>query len=110
MGRSTVGRIAPHGIIGQSFDGNKLTVSGKLDKYGDAPSFTTSAQAEGAIEGVYTDYIVPSPFSTDFRYARFDAQAPIMPRNISLLAGFKMAAAKESQACSIELHGVEEEP
>jgi len=78
-----------HGIVGQSY--RDATVrNGKLDDYGihatpeltDSdgmlPPMTTSAQAEGAIEGVYTDYKLPSPFSTDFLYSQFNriAQAP----------------------------------
>jgi hypothetical protein len=57
-----------HGIIGQSYQDNVLR-HGKLDEYGVEnidighatsdgwlPPMTTSAQAEGAIEGVHTDY------------------------------------------------------
>jgi len=97
FGRSTLGHISPHGIIGQSFDGSKLTVSGRTDNYGSAADrsvfkdFTTAAQAEGAIEGVYTDYMTSSPFSTAFKYARFDADKtkPIAPRSVSNLMGVK---------------------
>ena len=44
-------RVAPHGLLGQEFDG--LHIDGKRDDYvPDAEGiFTTSAQAEGAIEG-----------------------------------------------------------
>ena len=34
---------------------------------------TTSAQAEGVIEGVYTDYEVKGGWETSFRYSRFNA-------------------------------------
>ena len=57
-----------HGIIGQSYQDDTVR-NGKLDEYGVErsdvahattdgwlPPMTTSAQAEGAIEGVYTDY------------------------------------------------------
>ena len=57
-----------HGIIGQSYQ-DDLPRHGKRDEYGVEnidlgpatsdgwlPAMTTSAQAEGAIEGVYTDY------------------------------------------------------
>jgi len=108
VGRSSVGWIAPHGVVGQSFDGSKIAVSGKLDKYGEAPAFTTSAQAEGAIEGNYKDYIMPSPFSTDFKFARFTARAPIAPRNVTALGGFKAASQSDGlSAQSSEQHGVE---
>ena len=39
------------------------------------PPFTTSAQAEGAIEGVYTDYKVAKGGVTSFKYSRYDAVA-----------------------------------
>ena len=86
-----------------------IAVSGKLDDYGDGPEFTTSAQAEGAIEGTAADYIVPSPFSTDFRFSRFSAISPVAPRNVSLLAGAKAPAVTSLSAGSIQLYGVETE-
>lgn len=108
-GSSTVGRIAPHGIIGQSFDGSQVMVSGKHDNYGNGPEFTTSAQAEGAIEGNYKDYIVSSPFSTTFKYNRFDTTQPIAARNVSLLSGDKapLKSGAGGAAGSVELHGAE---
>ena len=66
--------VAPHGIVGQSFDGDALPRKGRVDVYPplDRPgSFTTSAMAEGAIEGVAADYEVPLPFATAFAYERF---------------------------------------
>ena len=75
----------------------------------DLPIIFRLAQAEGAIEGVYTDYIVPHPFSTNFKYARFDAGGPISPRDAASLTGSKSAAVSGSQAGSVELHGVEEQ-
>jgi hypothetical protein len=106
-GNSTFGRIAPHGIIAQSFDGNKFAVSGKLDTYGSAKEFTTSAQAEGAIEGRMEDYIVATPFSADFRFSRFNMTEPVAPHNVSLLAGIKAISTRVMSAASMELHGVE---
>ena len=109
FGKSTLGTIAPHGIVGQSFDGSKVAVSGKQDDYGNGPEFTTSAQAEGAIEGTYKDYIMPTPFATAFKYGRFDATAPIAPRNVSALSGSKKAVGSTTtSAGSTELHGAEE--
>jgi hypothetical protein len=74
--------VAPHGVIGQGFDGRHI--DGKKDSY--APDqngvFTTSAQGEGAIEGTVKDYIVASPFATEFKFGRFDKErAP--PRDTS---------------------------
>jgi len=66
--------IAPHGIIGQSYDGDGLALSGKQDDYrNDADEMTTSAQAEGAIEGEASEYKMKTGFSTNFMYSRFDA-------------------------------------
>jgi hypothetical protein len=108
FGPSTVGRIAPHGIIGQSFDGSQISVSGKHDDYGNGPEFTTSAQAEGAIEGHYKDYMLRSPFSTVFKYTRFDATNPIAARNVSLLTGDKaLMNGAGGPAGSVELHGAD---
>ena len=73
-----------HGIIGQSFRSHTV-LSGKTDEYtlethpeladsdGKLPEMTTSAQAEGAIEGVYADYALPTCTSTAFKYSRFEA-------------------------------------
>ena len=103
------------GIIGQSFDGSKIAVSGRLDQYGPAtgesglPSeFTTYSQAEGAIEGVHTDYKLPSPFATAFKYERFDVDKtkPIAPRSVQTLTGSKKTARAEAQAGVAELPGV----
>ena len=55
-----------HGLIGQSFaDPPGQPRMGMLDTYPDAGTFTTSAQAEGAIEGTADMYEVFSPFDTD---------------------------------------------
>lgn len=82
-----------HGIVGQSYRPGAVRRDGKLDEYGaDAapksadsdgrlPVMTTSAQAEGAIEGIHTDYklLEGQPFSTAFKFSRFSrvASAPI---------------------------------
>jgi hypothetical protein len=77
-----------HGILGQSYQ-DAAVRNGRLDEYGiDAvlsapnettipgegvlPPMTTSAQAEGAIEGTHAEYKLPSAFSTTFRYSRFE--------------------------------------
>ena len=40
---------------------------------------TTSAQAEGAIEGVYTDYKLANVFSTRFKFSRYERVAKKVP-------------------------------
>ena len=69
--------------MGQSYQDGTVR-HGKLDEYAaDSPALpgssqrvlppmTTSAQAEGAIEGVYTEYKLASPLSTAFAYSRYD--------------------------------------
>ena len=45
-----------------------------MDEYPPAGSITTSALAEGAIEGAASDYEVASAYSTDFAFSRFHAE------------------------------------
>ena len=84
--------VAPHGIIGQSYDNDTVAVNGKLDDYFDKSNVVTSAMAEGAIEGVADDYVVDSPHDTRFRFTRFDSHGIVKPRNASLLSGRLTAA------------------
>ena len=68
--------VRPHGLIGQSYDGKAQRRTGKTDVY-PTPyanvSFTTSAMAEGAIDGVPDDYVLTDAESIAFRFSRFDA-------------------------------------
>merc|ERR1712061_107915 len=64
------GPVAPHGLIGQTLDGDDFGVDGKKDNYS-AAVVHTSAQGEGAIEGVIEDYIVRTPFDTQFKFTRW---------------------------------------
>jgi len=107
-GSLVVNDVYPHGIIGQSVDGTGTAVSGKLDEYDESLIFHTSAQAEGAIEGIFTDYIVSTPFGNDFKYSRFGAHGPVAPRNVSLLTGAKVTAKAGAFSGSIERHGAED--
>ena len=63
----------PHGILGQSWDGDNIGISGNVDDYGkNASEITTEAQAEGAIEGTFRDYIVGEDCTnTLFKFSRF---------------------------------------
>lgn len=79
--------VAPHGIIGQSYDGDSVAVDGALDDYGPA-EVTTSAMAEGAIEGTAADYKMTTEYATEFKYTRFDA-TQAKPRDVSKLTGKK---------------------
>ena len=85
--------VAPHGLLGQSYDGDQIAVDGRVDHYnelwkaqGSTHEITTRAQAEGAIEGSGDDYKMTEFFATDFKYSRFSAaQAPV--RNVTRLSG-----------------------
>ena len=79
-----------HGVIGQSFR-DATRRDGALDSYdiesapnkansdGYLPAMTTSAQAEGAIDGVHTDYKLEDVRATAFAYSRFDLKAGPRP-------------------------------
>jgi len=85
--------VAPHGIIGQSYDGDNVRVDGRTDDYANAGAeMTTSAMAEGALEGQASDYKMASRFATDFKFSRFGA-IKASPRDITKLSGAKHAAA-----------------
>lgn len=79
----------PHGIIGQSWDADKTDFIGKIDLYDNLKYIKTSAQAEGAIEGSYTRYILKHANDVNFKYQRFwkrvNEHCP--PRNTSTLNG-----------------------
>lgn len=90
--------VAPHGIIGQSFDGDEIGVSGKNDDYSKEGEIVTTAQAEGSIEGTWTDYVMSAPFATDFKYSRYDVKAA-KPRNLDKLTGAR-SVRKSSNAPS----------
>lgn len=82
--------IAPHGLIGQSYDGDDVAVDGAQDDYRAAGDvMTTKAQAEGAIEGSPEDYKMgKQPFATAFKFSRFDSKAA-PHRDITALHGLK---------------------
>ena len=69
-------RALPHGLIGQSYS-SAAPRHGRQDEYpdgsntGEPVAFTTSAMAEGAIEGEAAMYEVPSAHATEFAFSRF---------------------------------------
>ena len=66
--------VPPHGLLGQAYDGDAKPRAGRLDVYPPRDfngTFTTTAMAEGAIDGVAADYVVASPFETRFKYSAF---------------------------------------
>ena len=92
-------QVAPHGLLGQSWDGDSIAVDGATDDYHQRRAMLkTTAQAEGAIEGVASDYRLASPFATAFKFSRFDATAPVPPRNVSALTGRKRRRGSRADA------------
>jgi hypothetical protein len=83
--------VAPHGLIGQTWDGDDIGFIGKQDEY-KGNEVTTTALGEGAIEGVAANYQVASKFSTDFKYSRWGKVAAA-PRDVSTLTGLKVKRA-----------------
>ena len=71
-----------HGILGQSYYLPNFK-NGREDVYPDEGEFTTSAMAEGVIEGSAHDYVVPSPYATSFKYSKYDqiGKEPVTPTN-----------------------------
>jgi len=95
--------VAPHGLLGQTFDGDGVAVDGALDDYS-ANVVYTKALGEGAIEGQAADYELPpnAPFSSVFKYTRFDAHAA-PPRDTSKLNGVRRQVGRpESPAAGSE--------
>ena len=98
-GSSNMARVAPHGLLGQSF-GDAVAVFGARDDYRRRRfEMTTAAAGEDAIEGVASDYALPSadPFATAFGFSRFDATSAA-PRDVSRLSGRKAQPAVATAA------------
>jgi len=78
--RGAFPQVDAHGIIGQSYR-NARVRNGAQDSYdvelqrvneiGMAPPMTTRAQAEGAIDGNHTSYMISSPYSTLHPFSRY---------------------------------------
>ena len=74
-----------------------MTVSGTVYSVfnGDALGASWRTMAEGAIEGVPTDYLMSSPYATDFKYSRFGLDHA-SPRDVSKLTGRVKAASPQA--------------
>ena len=95
----------PHGIIGQSWDGDDIAINGAVDDYTfnpNEPTITTKAMAEGAIEGVAADYELAKGDATDFAFSRFDkdGDAICAPRDVNKLTGVRVALDKTAKVGS----------
>lgn len=99
--------VAPHGLLGQTFDCDGLALDGQQDDYvvdGQLPwkkgrrldkekinvdVASTKAQGEGGIEGTVGDYQVEHPFATSFAFTRFNTSEPAPRRKAHALSGRK---------------------
>jgi len=77
-------KVAPHGIVGQAWDGDGKAIDGEQDAFPKSGEFTTYSMAKGAIEGGPSDYKILTPYATDFKYSRFDATSA-QPRAVAKL-------------------------
>jgi len=93
--------VAPHGLIGQSYDGDEQGVSGEMDDY-TQDEVTTHAMAEGAIEGKAIDYKMARKFDVDFTYSRFD-KLSAKPRDVSALKGARNAGTSTSAGAGADV-------
>lgn len=105
--KSASGTCFPHGIIGQSYDGDGVGISGRTDDYAynkSHPVITTTAMAEGAIEGTAVEYALPDRFSTNFKYDRFSRQMndTCPARDTRLLTGPRVRAKKNAVVGVVE--------
>jgi len=96
--RANVDSVAPHGLIGQTFDHDQVAIDGAQDDYS-GNVVVTKAMGEGAIEGTAADYAVSvqDPYSVDFKFSRFDSTAAPV-RDVSKLAGLKHAGSASASA------------
>ena len=95
--RSALAPVAPHGLLGQTFDGDGLPINGHRDDYTKrhvnasrhhpGGVISTLSLGEGAFEGSADDYRLPdaSPFATAFKYSRFAARGVVPPRDATAM-------------------------
>ncbi|KAL1496023.1 hypothetical protein AB1Y20_014656 [Prymnesium parvum] len=97
--RGAHARVAPHGLLGQTYDGDNMPLHGRRDSYSTLDDgtptvarktiggeVTTRALGEGAIEGSHEMYRVPQLFETAFAFSRFDpSSALVLARNVTQL-------------------------
>ena len=96
-------RAARAGLLGQTFDMDGVSVSGRRDTYaptGKRREVTTQAMAEGAIEGESAEYKVPNAFSVDFKYSRYAATSAAR-RDVSSLSGQKHLTSPQSHLARV---------
>lgn len=81
--------VAPHGLVGQTYDRDGMAVIGALDNYNvKSNTIETKAMGEGGIEGEAANYEIDAKdkFSTAFKYSRFGL-TKASPRDVTKLSG-----------------------
>jgi len=105
-------KVKPHGIIGQSFDGDDVGINGAVDAYATTKpgtKLTTTAMAEGAIEGEPADYFMASKYATEFKFSRFGLRAAPY-RDVAALTGSKVMPAAGTGKTAGAADRVERQP
>jgi len=99
--------VAPHGLIGQSYDGDATPIDGELDDY-KGKEITTKAMAEGALEGLAADYELKHKFATHFKYSRFDATSA-KHRDVTKLASTKGSVPRKDVSAAMATADLEDD-
>lgn len=101
------GVVAPHGLLGQTWDGDDVGIDGAQDDYEHSGvEVWTKSMAEGGIEGDAKEYELASKFSHEFKFARYDATAYTPPRATARLEGKRHKDAIQRAATSVDQTGI----
>lgn len=101
------GLVAPHGIIGQTWDGDGIAVDGAQDDYEHSGvEIWTTSMAEGGIEGDARDYELANKFAHDFRYSRFESTEYTPPRDVSSLKGLRRVGEMKQSVSAMDQTGL----
>lgn len=101
------GVVSPHGILGQTWDGDSIAVDGAQDDYEHSGAeMWTASMAEGGIEGVVDDYEIVDKFSHDFRYTRYNTSTFAPPRDVSHISGVRRKGGVMLSASAVDQTGL----
>ena len=101
------GVVAPHGIIGQTWDGDGIAVDGAQDDYEHSGvEVWTKSMAEGGIEGRASDYELKNKFVHAFRYSRHDATSHVPPRDVEHMTGTARTGEWRRSASAVDQTGI----
>ncbi len=95
--------VAPHGLLGQTWDEDGVAIDGAQDDY-HTPEIEvwTKSMAEGGIEGDAGEYELPNKFSHEFKFSRYDVTGYTPPRVTSRLHGNRHREANQHTATSLD--------